>query len=85
MKSFLLAIFLGLSSHASDKPKVIVIDEDMDPTPLEKNFEVERKVEFSSLPDKKTRDEFLEKYPEAQKLDEFQKDKFYMDKQKERK
>jgi len=65
---------------AAQKADLLLIDENIDTSSLEKNFQVKKgSTRKSYLPDKSDRDAFLRLVPESQKWDEYQKDSFYMD------
>lgn len=81
MKKIILLITFSLSFSAlAQKAKLLVVDEFIDTTSVEKNFDIEKGSTLKSfLPPKDKRDRLLENVPESKTWDEYQKDAFYMD------
>lgn len=81
MKNFLLPFSLLFSLNLyAQKAQVLILDEDIDASSLERNFKVHRgSNHVSSLPNKTERDEALKDVKEIQKWEEFKKDLLFMD------
>lgn len=78
MKVVLYLLLFSSFAHAQ-KAKVILIDEHIDGSSLQKNFDVQKNSHESSIPKKEIRDEVLKGVKASEKWDELQKDIFYMD------
>lgn len=75
-------IFILLISQtvlAQGKPKVLVLDPDMDSKELDSTFEVQRPSDFTALPKKEDRDLLFEGNKKIAKFDELKKDILYVD------
>lgn len=81
MKKLLLSFTLLLTSNLyAQKAQILILDEDIDASSLERNFNVHRgSSHVSSLPDKAQRDEALKDVKAIEKWEEFKKDLLYMD------
>ena len=76
MRCFLLILFLS-SSYAQT---VMLVDESIDPSPIQDTFKIEKGSTYkSSLPDRTEREAFFDENKTIQKWDEAKKDIFYMD------
>lgn len=81
MKIIIISISLIISLSAlAQKADLLLIDENIDASTLEENFNIKKGSTLKSyLPPKEARDDFLKNIPESQSWDEYQKDAFYMD------
>jgi hypothetical protein len=81
MKKLLLCFSLLFSFNLyAQKAQVLILDDDIDASSLERNFHVHRgSSHVSSLPNKTERDEALKDLKEIQKWEEFKKDLLFMD------
>lgn len=79
MRTIIIFLFISLSAHAQ-KVELLLIDENIDTSSLEDNFDVKKGSTLKSfLPPKDLRDHFLKDVPESKEWDEYEKDVFYMD------
>lgn len=80
MKHFLLFILLlPTLAFAQQKPKVLIVDPDLDSAPLEKEFSIQKPAQHYALPDKDQRDLVVSGIKSVEKFDELKKDILYMD------
>ncbi len=81
MKFILTFLLLGISSISiAQKAQVLLLDEDIDGTSLEQNFNVQQgSTAKSALPDRDLREEVLSAVPAIENWDELKKDIFFMD------
>lgn len=82
MKKLIIAFFSFsmVTNLAAQKADLLLIDENIDASNLENNFQIKKGSTLKSyLPDRSERDAFLKHVPESQNWDEYQKDSFYMD------
>jgi putative salt-induced outer membrane protein YdiY len=78
--SILLVILLYTLSAFAQKAQVTILDDDIDGSPLEKEFNVHKgSTHKSFLPAKEERDFALKDLKQIQKWDELKKDIFYME------
>ncbi|HLT23238.1 MAG TPA: hypothetical protein VKZ84_07335 [Bacteriovoracaceae bacterium] len=74
-----LLVTFALTTYAQ-KADLLLIDENIDASSLEKDFNIHKGSKLKSfLPDKAERDRFLKLVPESTSWEEYQKDAFFMD------
>lgn len=80
-KLIILTLLIVFTTHIhAQKADLLLIDENIDASSLEKDFNVHKGSQLKSfLPDKGERDRFLKLIPESKSWDEYQKDVFFMD------
>lgn len=79
---FLLTFFLLVIANIThaQRAQVLLLDEDLDGTDLEKNFSVHQgSTAHNALPDRDLREEVLSAVPAIAEWDELKKDIFFMD------
>ena len=81
MKLILSFLLLGISSMSTaQRAQVLLLDEDIDGTSLDQNFNVQRgSTARSALPDRDLREEVLSVVPDIAEWDELKKDIFFME------